>query len=125
VALKFMYALLDMKADKTERKFKKALREFLWFIAEYFKYAEKKEYDYRAIQITFNKSIILNEAEKIQSATISKGLISDETIVANHPWVENPQEELRRLEEQKQDLYGTRLFEEFNAMANETAGVEL
>lgn len=128
VALKFMYALLDMKADKTERKFKKALREFLWFIAEYFKYAEKKEYDYRAIQITFNKSSIINEAEKIQSATISKGLISDETIIANHPWVENPQEELRRLEEQKQqaqDLYGTRLFEELNAITNETAGVEL
>jgi len=128
VALKFMYALLDLKADKTERKFKRAIREFLWFIAEYFKYAEKKEYDYRAIQITFNKSILINEAEKIQSATISKGLISDETIVANHPWVENPQEELERLEEQKQqtqDLYGARLLEELDAITNETAGVEL
>ncbi|MFP4017193.1 MAG: phage portal protein, partial [Halanaerobiales bacterium] len=49
VALKFLYALLDLKADKTERKFKRAIREFLWYIAEYLKYAEKTEYDYKAV----------------------------------------------------------------------------
>lgn len=125
VALKFMYALLDLKADKTERKFKKALREFLWFIAEYLKYAEKVEYDYKAIQITFNKSMLINENEKITSAQQSKGVISDETIVSNHPWVENPDEELERLKQQRQDLYGDRLMQELEGLGEEAEEVEL
>ncbi|MTI62265.1 MAG: phage portal protein [Firmicutes bacterium] len=103
VALKFMYALLDLKADKTERKFKRAIREFLWFIAEYLRYAEKKEFNYKAVQITFNKSMLINESEKIDSVQKSKGIISDETAVSNHPWVDDPAEELQRLEQQGED----------------------
>ncbi|MTI61859.1 MAG: phage portal protein [Firmicutes bacterium] len=103
VALKFMYALLDLKADKTERKFKRAIREFLWFIAEYLRYDEKKEFDYKSVQITFNKSMLINESEKIDSVQKSKGIISDETAVSNHPWVDDPAEELQRLEQQGED----------------------
>ncbi|QTL96550.1 phage portal protein [Iocasia frigidifontis] len=103
VALKFMYALLDLKADKTERKFKRAIRKFLWFIAEYLRYAEKKEFDYKAVQITFNKSMLINESEKIDSVQKSKGIISDETAVSNHPWVDDPAEELNRLKTQRED----------------------
>jgi len=114
VALKFMYALLDLKADKTERKFKKAIREFLWFVALYLKYAEKQEFDYKSVQITFNKSILINESEKVDSAQKSKGIISDETIAANHPWVDDPQEEMQRLEEQNAaaDVFASRLGQE-------------
>ncbi len=103
VALKFMYALLDLKADKTERKFKKAIRAFLWFIAEYLSYAEKVEYDYKAVQITFNKSMLINEAEKIESVQKSKGIVDDETAVANHPWVDDPQKVLDKLKQQRED----------------------
>ena len=69
--------------------------------------------------------MMINEAEKIQSALNSKGVISDETIVANHPWVENPAEELERLEQQRQDLYGDRLMQELEGLGEETGGVEL
>ena len=33
----------------------------------------------------------------------SVGIISNETIVANHPWIDDPQLELKRLEKQKQE----------------------
>ena len=38
--------------------------------------------------------------ELITSARDSKGIISDETIMEHHPWVDDPSEELIRLEEQ-------------------------
>lgn len=101
IALKFMYALLDLKADKTERKFKRAIRDFLWFIAGYLSYAEKKDYDYKSVQITFNKSMLINEAEKIKSARESQGVVSDDTIRANHPWADDPEKEKERMEDQR------------------------
>ena len=121
VALKFMYALLDLKADKTERKFKRALRDFLWFIAKYLEYEEKTEYDHKSVDITFNKSMIINESEKIQSAAQSKGIVSDETIAANHPWVDDAGQEMDRLEEQQSgaDVFGERIARELGVEEGE------
>ncbi len=103
VALKFLYALLDLKCDTLERKFKKAIRELLWFIAEYYRITQRKDYNHKTIDITFNKTMITNEAEKIKSAKESKGTISDDTIAANHPWVDDPQKEMQKLKNQKED----------------------
>lgn len=38
-------------------------------------------------KLVFNRDISINETEAIDQCGKSKGVISDETIVANHPWV--------------------------------------
>jgi hypothetical protein len=45
----------------------------------------------------------MNESEKIQNLQNSTGLISDETILANHPWVDDVQGELDKLKQQKEE----------------------
>lgn len=45
--------------------------------------------------------MIINEAEKIDMAVKSTGIVSDETIVSNHPWVEDVNDELERLKKQE------------------------
>ncbi|MCD8637698.1 phage portal protein, partial [Clostridioides difficile] len=45
----------------------------------------------------------INEAEKIDMAAKSTGIVSDETIVSNHPWVEDVNDELERLKKQKEE----------------------
>ena len=44
---------------------------------------------------------MLNEGEVIDNISKSVGIISDETLVAQHPWVDDVQAELERLDEQK------------------------
>ena len=100
VALKFIYSLLDMKCSIMERKLRKAIKEFLWFVTEYINIKYKKDFDYKDIQVTFRKTMITNDAEDVEMAQKSKGIISDKTIIANHPWVEVVQDELRELENQ-------------------------
>ncbi|ENZ9525258.1 phage portal protein, partial [Clostridioides difficile] len=68
---------------------------------EYLKISGSKSYDYKSVQITFNHSMIINESEKIDMAKKSIGIISDETIVSNHPWVEDVNDELERLKKQE------------------------
>lgn len=101
VSLRFLYSFLDMKASMTERKFTKAIQALVWFICEYLSIYENKVIDYKDITITFNKSVVSNEREKADIAQQSKGIISDETILENHPWVKDVQTEKERMEEQK------------------------
>lgn len=43
----------------------------------------------------------MNESEVIDNCTKSQGLLSDETVISMHPWVDDVQAELDRLEKQK------------------------
>lgn len=102
VALKFLYALLDLKASTMERKFRKSVKRLLWFTTEYINIIDKKTYDSTTIQTTFRKTMIANDKEDVEIARDSQGIISDETIIANHPWVEEVGLEMERLEKQKE-----------------------
>ena len=50
-----------------------------------------------------NRDILMNEGDIINNCKNSVGILSDETIVANHPWVDDPAEELERLKQQKEE----------------------
>lgn len=97
VALRQLYQLLDMKASIMERKFTKALKHFSWFMVEYLNISEGKQYDYKDVTFTFNKSMLSNEAEQVQMARDSIGILSLETIIAQHPWSDDVKLELKRL----------------------------
>lgn len=101
VALKFMYSGLDLKAGTMINKLKKSLQEFMWFITKYINLKEKTNYEYKNVKFTINKTIITNETEQIDNCTKSMGVLSDETILANHPWVDNVLDEQERLKQQQ------------------------
>ena len=44
-----------------------------------------------------------DETETITNCSNSRGVISDETILANHPWVKDAEEELKKLKEQSDE----------------------
>lgn len=101
VALKFRYADLDMDVSGMITEFTYAIEQIIWFIrVDAF---NKGNGDFRSVDVTpnFNVDVIINEKEVIGSAADSVGVISDRTIVANHPWVTNAQEELEQIEKEK------------------------
>lgn len=102
VALKFKYADLDMDSDDMGSEFASSLKDLIWFIkVDLF---NKGLGDYLDVtqEIVFNTDIIINETESITQAKDSVGVISDDTILANHPWVTNVKDEKEKLELQKQ-----------------------
>ncbi len=99
VALKFLYSRLDMKADDVILSLRAALNAFVEFFVIFQKWAKGVDYGENAfVEWTFNKSQIFNEAEQVESCQKSKGIVSDETILAHHPFVSDVQEELKRVE---------------------------
>lgn len=112
IALKFLFSLLDMKANVLERKFVKGLRQLMWFVCEYLRESNQGNFEYKDITFTFNKSMLMNELEQVQIAQMSKGLISDDTLVNNHPWVTDSQMELKRLKEQQGSMIDLNVVDE-------------
>lgn len=103
VALRFLYADLDMDANILETEFQASLEQLLWFINAHIYNTTGKDFTGESVDFIFNRDILINETEAISNAKDSQGVISDETIVANHPWVTNAQDELQRLKSEKEE----------------------
>lgn len=100
VALQNLYSLLDMKANVLERKFTKGLMWLVWFATEYINISENKKYDFKSVKPVFNKTMMSNEVEKVQMGRDSVGIISNKTIISNHPWVTDVEAEEKQLKEE-------------------------
>ncbi len=67
------------------------------------KFLNISDWETKPITQTWTRNMISNDLENAQIANESKDTISDETIVKNHPWVENPEEEMKKLKTQKEE----------------------
>ena len=47
--------------------------------------------------------MLINETEAINNCKNSVGILSDETIVKMHPWVTDPEQELQRIKDEKEE----------------------
>lgn len=97
-ALKFFYRKLELKAGLTEIQFRKGFNELIRAILQFLKKDTKKP-----IIQTWTRNMISNDLETTQIAMDSKDVVADETILKNHPWVDNPEEELKKIKKQKEE----------------------
>ena len=101
IALKFIYSGLDLKCNRMENAFKDGMDQLFWFVNRYLELIGAGSFYDKKISITFNRDIAINESQAITDCQNSKGVISDETIVKNHPWVEDADAELELLKKQE------------------------
>lgn len=95
VALKYLYSLLELKTGMMETEFRVSFNHLVRAILNFYGKSAKN------IIQTWTRTAVNNDSELAEIAQKSKGVISDETIIRNHPWVENPENEIARMEEQK------------------------
>ena len=97
-----MYSDIDLDANGMETEFQASFEDLLWFLNMHLFNVGMGDFEGEELEIIFNRDMMLNEGEVIDNIAKSVGIISDETLVAQHPWVDDAQAELERLEEQKQ-----------------------
>lgn len=93
IALKHLYADLDLDANDMESEFQAALEQLLWFIDQHLFNTSGKDYSSVPVEFIFNRDITINETEAVTNAKDSVGVISNRTILANHPWVTSVEDE--------------------------------
>lgn len=103
------YSLLateDLVAKK-EKKFKKGLQQRLEKIVHVLNIKNVNgSYDYRTIEITFNRNVPQDLAQIADPISKLRDLVSDETLLSLIPGITNPKGELEKRNEQRIDTYG-------------------
>ncbi len=105
VSLKFQYTLLDQKAGNMIAKLKKVIKELLWFVTDDYNRTHGTNYNADDMIVDINKNIITNDVEIINMIQCSKGIVSDKTLLAMHPFVTDVNAEMQEMEaEEKRTL---------------------
>lgn len=97
VAMKFIYTDLDLDCSGIESQFSQSFAIMVEFIALFLTMRGEGEYTGEKAEILLNRDMVANEEEAISECAASLGLLSRETVIANHPWVTNVEDELSRI----------------------------
>lgn len=122
-----MYSDIDLDANGMETEYQASMEELLWFLNMHLFNIGMGDFEQEEVEIIFNRDMMLNEGEVIDNISKSVGIISDETLVAQHPWVDDVQAELERLDEQKQknmEEFGLGMMQGQNVPGSDEEGQE-
>lgn len=109
VAMQYKLFGLEKQINKKEAKWRKSLQRMIELIVEILN-MRGSNIDYRNYKITFTRALPQNVAEIAQMATSLNGLVSQETLLSLLPFVENPQDELRKANDEKMASFETFSF---------------
>ena len=98
-----MYSDIDLDANGMETEFQAAFEQLLWFINQDMKTKGEGDFENEEVTVIFNRDILINESEAIANCASSVGILSNETIVGQHPWTTDVKKELERLQKEKQE----------------------
>lgn len=99
ISLKFLYNDLDMDCNIIETEFQASLEYLLWFIEQHLINTGQGDFTNENVDFIFNRDTLINETDSINNCKASAGIISDETIISNHPWA--TKDELEKMKKQK------------------------
>jgi SPP1 family phage portal protein len=76
-----MYSDVDLDANEIETEFQAALADLMWYVG--------LGREATPVEFMFNRDMLLNEGAVIDNCVKSLGILSRETVIANHPWVDD------------------------------------
>lgn len=123
VAIKFKLLGTENKVAIKERKFKRGLQQRLELLAN-IKGVLANGFDWRSIDIIFTRNIPANDTDIANMVNTLSGIVSEETLLAQIPFVEDVVSEIERLDKEKEKnkelnpFFQSDLNYETNAMEN-------
>jgi SPP1 family phage portal protein len=96
-----MYSDIDLDANEMETEYQASLEELIYFVNFHLANVGAGDFEQERLDIIFNRNMLISESEVITNIQNSTGILSDETLVANHPWIDDPQKELKRKKEEQ------------------------
>ena len=107
--IRSMYSEIDLEANDFETEFQASFEDLLWFVANHLKNTGQGDFLNEKVEVVLNRDILVNESQAILDIKNSVGIISEETILAQHPWVADvqaEQEKLKKERSKKMEDYG-------------------
>ena len=102
VAIKFKLLGTENLTSIKERKFKRGIQQRLELISA-IDGLIRSGFDWRVIDIIFKRNIPSNDADIANTVNTLSGIVSDETLLAQIPFVEDVEAELEKVKKQKEE----------------------
>lgn len=99
-----MYSDIDLDANGMETEYQASFEELLWFVNTHLINTSQGSFEGQEVEVIFNRDILINESETIENCSKSVGILSNETIIGQHPWTSDVDKELQRVKDEKQDV---------------------
>jgi SPP1 family phage portal protein len=96
-----MYSDIDLDANGMETEFQASFEDLLWFINVHLANTGEDDFFNEEVNIIFNRDILINESESIENCQKSLAVLSAESVVTQHPWVDDVKTELDRIKAEK------------------------
>ena len=107
VAQKYKLFGLEALTDEKEKYWKSAERKKLKFITQYINTIKSTNYDWRTINVSFDRSQIANLLEISEIMNNLRDILSKETIVGMFPEVDSVSDELERIKTEQEQSENT------------------
>ncbi len=91
---------IDMDANSMDLEFKHSLKRILWFFKADLANRNIGNFFNDYTEIIFNKDKIINESQIINDIKNSVGIVSHKTLLKNHPYVYDVEQEEKQMQEE-------------------------
>jgi len=102
MTIKSVYSDIDLDANELETEYQSSFEQLMWFVNTYLKNAGIGDFFNEDLDIIFNRDMMVNESQVITDLNNSRDILSQKTLIANHPYIANVEAELEQIEEEKQ-----------------------
>lgn len=111
MTIKAVFSDIDLDANETETEFQASLEQLMFFVNSHLANMGFGNFENENLEIIFNRDMVINESQVIEDIKNSVGLLSNETLIAQHPYIKDVKAEIKRIENENQkqqekvDLY--------------------
>ena len=75
----------------------------LWFVDSYLLSIGAGSYFDTPVDFIFNRDILINESQVISDIRNSEGILSRKTLIEQHPYIDDVEEEMQRIASEEQE----------------------
>lgn len=105
MTIKAIFSAIDMDANEIETEFQAGFEDLMWFVNSHLKNSGVGDFENESLEFIFNRDLMVNESQIIADCQNSTGIISQKTIIANHPWTTDPEAEWQQVQDEQSQTF--------------------
>lgn len=99
--IKSIYSDIDLDANDMETEFQASFEDLLWFVNKYLNIGQ--DVGEKDVEVVFNRDGVVNETEIMQMLVTAGVKISNRTLLAQVPFIDDIEDELKHVKKEQQE----------------------
>lgn len=117
-----MFTDIDQDANSMETEIQDSMDDLLWFVDMDLSLKGKGDFREEEVRLEFNRDLMSDETSIIDNVVKLVGLVSDETLLAQIPFIDDPAKEAERYKKQQQEEMAVSDMNSYGGLGNEPTG---